>query len=425
MTIINSLLRNLDKIHAPYYGALIHRNFKVLKVDEGYAKKLGFKDANEVLHLSSYLSLLPAQQHQICKERQQKILQKDIPFGVSLVSHLGPTKQVHDVLSIEMFIEFEGQGAIEVAVIDVTDLVQAQKQLVDIEERYQQLVESSMQAILVHDNFKPIFCNQAYATMVGCDSADTVMSLPSILPFIPKEEQARAKLEYNKLISGEVDSLQYEKPNITVQGEKIWVNLISKRIDWRGKFAVLVSLVDITDKYLLQQKITHQATFDGLTQVLNRASLVEKIEQEIALAIKHNQPLSCVMVDLDNFKAINDTYGHEMGDEVLKKFSFHCQSWLRRSDLMGRWGGDEFLLVLPGETGDVAFQLANRLITKIANLSVEVHGVKLHFSTSMGVAELDVEHHDLSAIVAKADIALYRAKRAGKNRVAFNNNPII
>ena len=167
----------------------------------------------------------------------------------------------------------------------------------------------------------------------------------------------------------------------------------------------------------LHRIVERQALVDGLTGVANRRHCEEALTSEISRADRLGTPLTLVLTDLDDFKAINDEHGHAAGDEVLREFAAVLRATLRDSDLAGRWGGEEFLLLLPGADAVGGAQLADRVRASLAERSfLGRDGAVVSVTCSFGVAQHQPGWHERE-LFAAADRALYRAKREGKNRV--------
>lgn len=164
--------------------------------------------------------------------------------------------------------------------------------------------------------------------------------------------------------------------------------------------------------------VQRQALVDSLTGLANRRLCEAALEKEIGRADRFGEPLSLVVGDIDDFKNVNDRHGHPTGDEVLREFARALQETVREIDLAGRWGGEEFVVGLPGTDLAGGVRLAERVRAALAKRTVEApNGERLHVTASFGVAEFD-GRGGLSELLAAADAALYRAKRAGKDRVA-------
>jgi len=174
----------------------------------------------------------------------------------------------------------------------------------------------------------------------------------------------------------------------------------------------------------LHRMVERQALVDSLTGLANRRSLEESLRIELARATRFGDSVCVVLADLDDFKSVNDKYGHAAGDEVLKAFAGALRKTARESDVAGRWGGEEFALVLPGTDAAGGARLAER-----ARIAIEEHHVEMPngdfcaVTASFGVAAFP-ESHELGEILAAADSALYAAKGQGKNRVIVSAESI-
>jgi diguanylate cyclase (GGDEF)-like protein len=164
--------------------------------------------------------------------------------------------------------------------------------------------------------------------------------------------------------------------------------------------------------------VEQQALVDGLTGLANRRLGTAALEKELARAQRFGEPLSLVLTDIDDFKRINDRWGHPTGDEVLKVFADVLRASVREIDLAGRWGGEEFALLLPGTDLEGAREVAERVRRKLARTKfLAPDGERIRVTASFGVAAFP-EAPSQDQLVAASDGALYDAKRTGKNRVA-------
>ncbi len=174
----------------------------------------------------------------------------------------------------------------------------------------------------------------------------------------------------------------------------------------------------LKEQAMLMKKLKHQASKDFLTGVENRGHFIELAEKELARAIRYRSELSILMMDIDHFKTINDTFGHKVGDLALKQLSDRCKRTLREIDIVGRIGGEEFAVLLPETTKGVATEVAERIRLAIENSPINIEGaesIKLHIS--IGVATLVSADNNIDDLMHIADTALYEAKNSGRNRV--------
>jgi len=173
----------------------------------------------------------------------------------------------------------------------------------------------------------------------------------------------------------------------------------------------------VTQRIRLEQDMKRLATTDALTGANNRHQFFSQAAREVARAKRYDNPLSVIMLDIDYFKSINDTYGHHAGDMVLKAFADTARTALRTSDIFGRLGGEEFAAILPQTGLEEGLEVAERLRAAFAALAVRVDEATIPFTVSLGVTQVRATDKDVEELLNRADEALYRAKRMGRNRV--------
>ncbi len=173
-----------------------------------------------------------------------------------------------------------------------------------------------------------------------------------------------------------------------------------------------------SDEAALALNLRRSAELDSLTGALNRRTIDLWLARSFTDSHRSEQPLSVLFVDIDHFKSINDTYGHACGDRCLRHVSETLRRELEASDLLGRYGGEEFLLVLPGRNGDTARQLGERIRAAVERSEFDYDGKSIRLTVSIGVAPRLPPEHSPGAAVERADKALYTAKRSGRNRVS-------
>ncbi|QCO17007.1 diguanylate cyclase (plasmid) [Azospirillum brasilense] len=176
----------------------------------------------------------------------------------------------------------------------------------------------------------------------------------------------------------------------------------------------------------MQRQLERLATTDSLTGALNRGRFMARAADEVARARRSGQPLSAIMLDIDHFKKVNDTYGHATGDEAIRTVVRVCRSMVRGADVLGRLGGEEFAILLPETPPQGAALLAERLRRALAETDVRIAngaGSSLSFTVSIGVSALRPAESSVAAVLARADEALYRAKNGGRNRVVCDAPP--
>lgn len=173
-----------------------------------------------------------------------------------------------------------------------------------------------------------------------------------------------------------------------------------------------------------QQELEHLASTDALTGLANRHTLVIRAEQELARAKRYGGELSLLMVDIDFFKKVNDTYGHQVGDIVLKKLADVFSQVLRDTDFAARFGGEEFVILLPETNAENALKTAERLRASVNDIQVPLQqGGMVEFTVSVGVASYSSSgNNNIEKLISGADKALYAAKKSGRNKVCMNGH---
>lgn len=171
------------------------------------------------------------------------------------------------------------------------------------------------------------------------------------------------------------------------------------------------------DLQILNDKLKVLATRDSLTGVLNRGSFFEAAQHLLDLSHRQKLPASFVLMDLDHFKIVNDTYGHYIGDEVLIHFTTTLQKFLRKSDLIGRVGGEEFAIFLSDTRIDDAFLIADKIRKAIGRSILDIDGKKITYTVSLGIESTEPKDHLIQDLFKRADLKLYGAKDKGRDRV--------
>jgi diguanylate cyclase (GGDEF)-like protein/PAS domain S-box-containing protein len=290
-------------------------------------------------------------------------------------------------------------------------------------EIFQQLAQSTNDVIVVTAAAPlgppgPIivYVNPAFTALTGYD-ADEVIGQSTRLLQGPKTDprtvaNVRAAMEAQRPIR--VEQLHYKH-----DGEEFWIdtNIVPLR-DAHGRVSHFATIGrDLTATKQLQEELRLMANTDPLTGLLNRRRFLEQAETEFLRSQRHGHELAAVMLDIDHFKTINDTHGHFVGDQALIAMSCATDNLLRGTDILGRWGGEEFVILMPETPLTGAAILAERLRKLLAQLAVDTAAGTLRFTVSAGVAARSRLDTGITDILQRADAALYAAKQHGRNRI--------
>jgi diguanylate cyclase (GGDEF)-like protein/PAS domain S-box-containing protein len=221
------------------------------------------------------------------------------------------------------------------------------------------------------------------------------------------------------LLAGTIESYHLEKRYLHKDGHVVWILLtVSLVTSEEGRPLFFVSQVqDISEPKRMRAELERLATTDALTGLANRRHLTELAERELRRRDRHALDLAVVVIDADHFKSINDRHGHHTGDIVLRALGGLLAEEIRETDLLGRWGGEEFVALLVGTDLDGARRCAERMVQRCAGTDIEHGGGHLRVTVSIGVTACTADERDVEAVVARADRAMYAAKRAGRNTV--------
>lgn len=222
------------------------------------------------------------------------------------------------------------------------------------------------------------------------------------------------------IVTGKPQVIEYKLP--VLSGEERWfegrIALMEK--DRAGHSKVVFIANEISDRVNLYQEVQRLALQDPLTGCFNRRHFNERAEQEMQRTLRYQRPLAMVMLDIDQFKQVNDRFGHPTGDEVLCRLVHLCQNQMRANDLLGRYGGDEFAILMPETSVERARQAAERLLVEIRKISIGRPEGACSVTVSIGIAGVEAgckEVRTVEAVIKCADQALYAAKSAGQNCV--------
>ena len=307
--------------------------------------------------------------------------------------------------------------------VDITDRKHIEEKLAQSEERYRFVLEGSELGFWDWDIVSnTVERNARWAAMLGYSAQEIQDTTQQWTDFIYPADRERAWRSISDVLEGRSDNHKLEYRMLHKDGSIRWIldqaKVMKVSIEGRPQ-RMCGTHTDITERKNLELELEKNAKTDFLTGLVNRRHFMDLANKELQRAIRFGNPMSILMVDVDNFKRINDTYGHESGDDVLKMFSDLCRSTFREIDVVGRIGGEEFAVVLPEATSHQAIEAAERLRAKIASSKTpSAQNLAIEFTVSVGVVSLSPGFDSLDVMLSHADKALYNAKNTGRNRVS-------
>jgi len=289
----------------------------------------------------------------------------------------------------------------------------AERALADSEARYRTIVDTANDAIVAVDAEGRItYLNQRAPEMLGCDASDLLgQPFTGIL-----QEPDRVDWERRLANLEEGTRMLYDVRLRRCDGEELWaLNSCSPLLSETGQFAGAIAMLkDVTERKQAEAALAHQALHDSLTGLPNRNLLHDRLEQAILTGRREDRRLALLLIDLDRFKEVNDTFGHHYGDLLLKQVGPRLRGALRESDTVARLGGDEFAVLLPTCTDVEAAQLAATKLLEALQEPFVVEGQSLSISGSMGIVLYPDHGEDVQTVMRRADVAMYAAKRDGE-----------
>ena len=298
---------------------------------------------------------------------------------------------------------------------DVTEHNQYIAQLRAHEERFRLAFEDNMAPMICTDlNDAIIAANNAFCEMVGFTKEELMGHDSKIFTF--PEDVGITEESHRRATTGDGAPARYTKRYLRKDGRIIYVEVSrSPARDAQGKtLYFVISERDITEERALTARLSHQALHDPLTGLANRALFLDRLAQAHSRVVRQGGMGAVLLLDLDDFKGVNDTHGHLIGDQLLVSIARRLEEVSRSADTLCRFGGDEFLYLADGLTSpDEAEQIAGRLLEAIAE-PFSVAGIHIGQHASIGVVLWDATRSDYAEIVQDADVALYEAKRQGK-----------
>ena len=289
-------------------------------------------------------------------------------------------------------------------------------------DSFRYLVEAAHEGIAVVQNKQLVYLNPRLCQMSGYDETE-LKALPSFMPLIHPSVRDVMMANYQRRLAGEAAPQRYESLFLRKDGASYPIELSGVAIVWGGQPATLNMLTDISDRKAAEKKILYLAHHDGLTGLVNRTVLNERIKQTIDLAQLSNDLFAVLFIDLNAFKQVNDTHGHEVGDVLLQQVTLRIKQQLRDIDTLARIGGDEFVVLLTQIKDNLEVKQIMARINEGMAEKFHIKHHELHCHVSQGAALYPEDGTTVQALLSQADKNMYADKcsyYASNNRNSRN-----
>lgn len=402
-------------VEGAHHGVFVHRNFRPLYANAAFAHLFGYAQPRDLLALPLIRPLIPGESWALFEGRYDTLLHGKVDNTKVMRQRLLRADGHEIWLALtERRIIWEGQPAVEWHAFDISDQLLLEQQLLASEQRLRAVLEVLPYPVLVarQDDGQMLFVNRKACLLLG-ESANALRKSKMYDYFARAEDRD----DFISLLTAIKEVREQEIHLRAGNGRDFLAEVAAISIDYNGQAAVLLALNDISARKQLEAELFQQASTDPLTGISNRRYFIARGEQELRRARRFARPLSVMMLDLDHFKSVNDTYGHAGGDAVLQQMVQTAMRCLRNTDAIGRLGGEEFAVLMPETDLNAAVEVANRLRQTLADTAITYGEKIIRCTVSIGVAILQPADHDIDALLNRADQALYMAKQDGRNRV--------
>ena len=414
--------KNLAFLHNASDGVhILDTDGNIIEVSDSFCEMLGYR-RDEVIGMN-------------VTQWDAQLNEAEITQNISLIFAQNSRSQfetVHrrkdgSVLDVEVSsypLELEGKRALFNSSRDITERRKAEASLKESEVRFRTVIEQSPIGVSFSRDGKTVdVANAAYVQMFGYDDVAEVRGQDVINLFAP---QCRGEIEdrVRRRIQGEQLASTYESIGLRKDGSQFPLFVSANRVMLSDGALTYAFVIDFTERKAAEEKIKHLAFYDQLTDLPNRQLLNDRLQHALASSRRSGRQGALLFIDLDNFKALNDTLGHDIGDLLLIQVAQRLASCTREGDTLARLGGDEFMVMLEGlsvlaiEAAEQTKDVGAKILAALSQ-PYQLAAHEYHCTTSIGATLFNLHRPVIEELLKQADIAMYQAKKAGRNTLRF------
>ena len=415
-----ALLQNLQAgvvVHAPD-TTILYANPKALQLLRLTQEQIVGKNAfdPEWRFLDTHCQTLPIEEYPV-----NRVLQNNEAFDAMTVGVVDSQHAQTTWLMVNAYPEHDQYGDIKQIVVSFMDITHEKKDI-----PFEEIVAFASDAVIVteatpltEDGPRIVYVNNAFTDITGYTPEEVIGKTPRLLQGPQTEADTKSRI-HNSLLQGEPS--REEILNYSKAGTPYWLDL--NIVPLRNSFGDITYFAaverDITEQKQLALALKDLAESDPLTQLKNRRGFSEIAQSLLFTALKDKQEITFALIDIDFFKAVNDTYGHDIGDEVLISLAKIMSDHFRNNDLIARFGGEEFAVLLPDTGLEQAELRLNQLREKVAEeVMTRSQDKEITITISVGLSHKMADHDNINSMIKRADQALYQAKHSGRNLVCI------
>jgi diguanylate cyclase (GGDEF)-like protein/PAS domain S-box-containing protein len=406
------------QLNEQYYKSLFEQNPDIIIsfdlngnfLNANKAVSLFGYTVDELIHKSFIPLLIPPDVEQTVANFRKAVSGVVTTYECAIFDKEGNQKEIL-ATNIPIYVKNKIIGVYGI-IKDITVHKNAEKSLSEAEAKYRSLVENSLIGVFIFQKEKFVYVNPRVCEMTGYSEEE--LSTLNLSELIYPDDLPIVAGNLVKLGSKEESAITYQYRVIRKDKRVLTLEIYGSIIDYHGQAAVIGTVIDVSERIKTEKMIKHMAYHDQLTGLPNRYFLKEKLNGLVESAKANHQNFALLFLDLDRFKAVNDTFGHEIGDKLLVEITEKLNRLLDDHDTIARYGGDEFTILLANSNEKRACEIAQAIITNLSVPFYQTHN-EIFVTPSIGISIFPEHGESFDMLVKNADLAMYFAKSLGKN----------
>jgi len=377
--------------------------------------------ASEIVGQTLMETIIPSQHREAHKQGLENLLKTGKGPILNQHNELTALHQKGHEFPIELTIaplRHGGSWTFSAFIRDLSERKQSKEALGQSEASFKALAEESPNMIYINTRGRVVFANKACEEQIGYKRQEIYADDFDFMCTVAPESRDLIRQKFLQHQKGE-EIAPYEYKVLTRDQKVLTVIHASRLIEFNGEKSILGIITDITERTRIEQQLQYMAHHDALTELPNRVLFMDRLSQSLAHADRHNRLVAVLFMDLDRFKLINDTMGHDFGDRALQALAGRLNECVRAGDTVARLGGDEFAVVLEDiASADDVVHIARKILSVLSQ-SFLLDEREFFITTSIGISLFPMDGKDTQTLLKHADIAMYRSKDQGRNTYQF------